>query len=108
MLEPPNTMDFSLIATELDRLLIAFKETTVREWPRKWDGLLGAGLLIQGSVQPPPISLKRANWEDAMRGMASEIYSVEWTGFSVDKSLTTRAEELTRQKYSSAAYNYKR
>jgi lipoyl(octanoyl) transferase len=66
------------------------------------------GLLIQGSVQPPPISLKRANWEDAMRGMASEIYSVEWTGFSVDKSLTTRAEELTRQKYSSAAYNYKR
>lgn len=51
MLESANTMDFSLIATELDRLLIAFRETTVREWPRKWDGLLGAQLLIQGSVR---------------------------------------------------------
>jgi hypothetical protein len=35
MLERPKTMDVGLIADQLDRLLIAFKETTVREWPRK-------------------------------------------------------------------------
>jgi hypothetical protein len=49
--ESKNTLDFGLIANDLDRLLTAFKESTIREWPRKWEGLLGAGLLVQGSVR---------------------------------------------------------
>lgn len=66
------------------------------------------GLLIQGSVQPPPVLLKRSDWEGAMRATGREIFTLAWTELSMDKSLTTRAEELTRQKYSSAAYNRKR
>jgi lipoyl(octanoyl) transferase len=66
------------------------------------------GLLIQGSVQPPPVSAKRSDWEDAMRAVASERYSIEWTDFAPDTYLRERTDELARQKYSSAAYNRKR
>lgn len=61
------------------------------------------GLLIQGSVQPP-ISVKRADWENAMRAAASEFFSTEWTDYSPDASMLARADELARQRYSSAAY----
>lgn len=66
------------------------------------------GLLIQGSVQPPPISLRRADWEDAMCRAASEGFSVVWTNYSPDVHLLARVEELARQKYASAAYNGRR
>jgi len=66
------------------------------------------GLLIQGSVQPPPISTKRGDWENAMRAAARELFSVEWNECVPDENLPARAEELARQKYSLKAYNEKR
>ena len=66
------------------------------------------GLLIQGSVQPPPVPVKRNDWENAMHAVASERYSIEWTNFAPDTLLRERTDELARQKYSSAAYNRKR
>ena len=36
------------------------------------------GLLIQGSVQPPPLSLSRAEWENAMRSVAEEHFSATY------------------------------
>jgi lipoyl(octanoyl) transferase len=66
------------------------------------------GLLIQGSVQPPPVPVKRGDWEHAMRAVASEIFSIQWTDYSPGESLRARANVLARQKYSSAAYNSKR
>ena len=66
------------------------------------------GLLIQGSVQPPPIPIKRSDWEQAMRTVAPETYSIEWTNFAPDAPLLERTDELARQKYSSVAYNRKR
>jgi lipoate-protein ligase A len=68
------------------------------------------GLLIQGSVQPPPVPvpLKRGNWEHAMRAVASETSSIQWTDYSPDESLLARTAELARQKYSSADYNGRR
>ena len=66
-----------------------------------------SGLLIQGSVQPP-ILLKRADWENAMRGVAREKWEVEWAEFLPDENLRRRAEELTRQKYSQNNHNRKR
>src|SRR5580698_4340991 len=36
------------------------------------------GLLIQGSVQPPPLSLERDHWETAMCETARTTFSVEW------------------------------
>jgi len=66
------------------------------------------GLLIQGSVQPPPVLVKREDWESAMCAAAKELFSVGWDEFSPDEELSARAEELARQKYSQAAYNEKR
>ena len=62
------------------------------------------GLLIQGSVQPPPISLRRADWELAMRTVAGE----PWTDFAPDTSLIFRATELRVRKYSRLEYLQKR
>lgn len=66
------------------------------------------GLLIQGSVQPPPVPVKRGDWENAMRTVASEVFSVKWAEFAPDESLQKRIDDLARQKYSSVAYNCKR
>jgi lipoate-protein ligase A len=63
-----------------------------------------SGLLIQGSVQPPPILLKRAEWENAMR----EVALTHWIPLSVDGNLGARSEELVLQKYSQNSYNQKR
>jgi len=63
------------------------------------------GLLIQGSVQPPPVPVKRKAWEDAMRASGSEMFVIEWTDYAPDELLLARAAELSGQKYSSAAYN---
>jgi len=66
------------------------------------------GLLIQGSVQPPPVSLSRDDWEEAMRAAATESFSIQWQAYSPDKDLSVRATELARQKYSQIGYNQKR
>jgi lipoyl(octanoyl) transferase len=66
------------------------------------------GLLIQGSVQPPPVPIKREDWEEAMCAAGSEMFSIQWTGFSPDELLLARTAELTRQKYASADYNSRR
>lgn len=65
------------------------------------------GLLIQGSVQPPPVRIARSDWEMAMQTVASEIFSTKWISFSPDESLLARANELVQQKYSQTAYNQK-
>jgi lipoate-protein ligase A len=66
------------------------------------------GLLIQGSVQPPPISRQRSGWENAMQETAAHANNVEWNNFTADKLLTERIQFLAAQKYSQAAYNQKR
>ncbi|HTV39565.1 MAG TPA: hypothetical protein VMF08_03245 [Candidatus Sulfotelmatobacter sp.] len=66
------------------------------------------GLLIQGSVQPPPMPIKRSDWEHAMRAVASEGISIKWTDFAPDGPLLERTDDLVRRKYSSTAYNHKR
>ena len=66
------------------------------------------GLLIQGSVQPPPVSLSRTGWQKAMSDVGQVEFGVEWSDFAPDGMLRDRAESLAAQKYSQAAYNYKR
>jgi lipoate-protein ligase A len=66
------------------------------------------GLLIQGSVQPPPVDIGRMVWEDAMCKTAREIFRAVWTGFPPDAALEARARELILQKYSQDGYNQKR
>jgi lipoate-protein ligase A len=66
------------------------------------------GLLIQGSVQPPPVSLSRSDWEEAMQTAVMESFSIQWRMYSPNKDSIARATELARQKYSQTSYNQKR
>lgn len=65
------------------------------------------GLLIQGSVQPPPLPLSRANFADAMRVVAEKNFGVCWRDFSPDAKLRHRVDNLAAEKYSFLAYNQK-
>jgi lipoyl(octanoyl) transferase len=67
-----------------------------------------AGLLIQGSVQPPLGHADRGNWERAMCEAVPSEGRVKWLEFKPDVRLRERAEELAREKYSPADYNRKR
>ena len=62
------------------------------------------GLLIQGSVQPPPLALARTDWQQAM----CDVAHVNWVAFQPDPALRERAEELAAKKYSQAAFTQKR
>lgn len=62
------------------------------------------GLLIQGSVQPPSVPLKREDWEKAMRDEGAR----EWEAYGPDAQLSERVEELVHKRYSQRGYNEKR
>lgn len=64
------------------------------------------GLLIQGSVQPPPITMQRSAWEYAMRQAAPA--AVRWNELEVDGDLLRLTQSLVAQKYSQPIYNQKR
>jgi lipoate-protein ligase A len=58
------------------------------------------GLLIQGSVQPPPVSIARADWQKAMADAGHDEWGIEWSAFEPDQALSERSESLARRKYS--------
>jgi lipoate-protein ligase A len=66
------------------------------------------GLLIQGSVQPPPISLARMDLEKAICGVAVEEFSVGWSKFSLDIMLREHAKKLAQEKFSQDGFNRRR
>lgn len=66
------------------------------------------GLLIQGSVQPPPPGLHRTQWHQAMMAVGRDAQGISWQTCTPDDSLMTCAHELAASKYSQAAYNQKR
>ena len=62
-----------------------------------------SGLLIQGSVQPPPL-IQRSAWEAAML----EITSNNWSELPPDDVVFARARKLLTEKYSQSSYNERR
>lgn len=66
------------------------------------------GLLIQGSVQPPPISLSRKVWQDAMFEVAREQFEIDWAPLPQKPLLEEAACKLCQAKYSQASFNQKR
>jgi lipoate-protein ligase A len=66
------------------------------------------GLLIQGSVQPPPIGLERDQWETAMCDMARRNFSVEWQKLLPIGKIAELSNELQLRKYSQLSHNQKR
>jgi len=63
------------------------------------------GLLIQGSIQPLPLSLAKADWQQAMCDVAVEQWRVAWKALQLDAAPIPRAKELTRAKYSRSEFN---
>lgn len=66
------------------------------------------GLLIQGSVQPPPVSAAQTDFEDAMRGVAEKNFNVHWQILPPDRDILEMAHQLVAQKFSLASHNQKR
>jgi lipoate-protein ligase A len=66
------------------------------------------GLLIQGSVQPPPVPVTRGEWQRAMAAAGSAGQKIEWISTSPDEGLIARVRELVKRKYSQASYNQRR
>lgn len=66
------------------------------------------GLLIQGSIQPPPISLGRMEWQTAMCQSAHEEYDVEWVPLQVQGVLAETTARLRTSKYSQDSFNASR
>ncbi len=64
------------------------------------------GLLIQGSVQPPPLALRRSDWERAI--IATGPFRPTAAEFAPDGPLLAQVVELMAQKYSQRAYNERR
>jgi lipoate-protein ligase A len=66
------------------------------------------GLLIQGSVQPPPIGLKRDDFEKAMAEVARKNQGVTWQNLAPEAGLHEHARLLTLQKYGMTEYIIRR
>ena len=62
------------------------------------------GLLIQGSVQPPPLALAREVFEIAMGLAAEKTFGVQWLRFAPDAGLGEGTDRLTLKKYGSVEY----
>ncbi|MFO1476744.1 MAG: hypothetical protein U1F98_08845 [Verrucomicrobiota bacterium] len=67
-----------------------------------------AGLLIQGSVQPPGGAGARAAWQMAMLEVARRDWRVEWVELPAGPALRDHAGRLERMKFGTEAYNRKR
>jgi len=66
------------------------------------------GLLIQGSIQPPPIKLVREDWERAMSDIALQEFRTRWDTLILDASFREKAERLAAEIYSQASHNQRR
>jgi len=66
------------------------------------------GLLIQGSVQPPPGAPSRADWQEAMGATGRQERKMEWLDFAPDERVCRRTAELVQLKYSRMDYIRKR
>jgi len=66
------------------------------------------GLLIQGSVQPPPIKITRADWEQAMCDAARLNFGISWIDLEPEAPFVERIDELINKTYSQSGYNRRR
>jgi hypothetical protein len=67
-----------------------------------------SGLLIQGSVQPPPVVISREDWAQAMIAVAAARFKVHWQMGVADGELLVAADHLAAGKFSQTGYNQKR
>jgi lipoate-protein ligase A len=67
-----------------------------------------SGLLIQGSVQPPPLRLSRVEWEQAMTDAATREWGVAWSPLKLSDAFRETIRRLCEAKYSRDEFNQRR
>jgi lipoate-protein ligase A len=67
-----------------------------------------SGLLVQGSIQPPPSQVRREQWEEAMLEEGARAHGNRWSAFEPAAAFIQRATDLEAAKYSRDSYNQKR
>lgn len=65
------------------------------------------GLLIQGSVRPPP-QVNRAEWQQAVAESGGQNFGIVWEAWRPPIELIERARELAAHKYSQPAFTQRR
>lgn len=66
------------------------------------------GLLIQGSIQPPPPGVSRMQWQDAMIQCAASAWNFDFEKRALPPALNERAEILVKDKFSRDDHNRRR
>lgn len=66
------------------------------------------GLLIQGSVQPVPRGVARADWEQAMLAVGAETFQARFEPLIPDAVFTARVDQLVAEKYALPSHNESR
>ncbi len=66
------------------------------------------GLLVQGSIQPQPRNVTRAQWQSAMLDVARNQWGVRWNPLTLKIGLLQRAESLRAVKFSQDPHNRRR
>jgi lipoate-protein ligase A len=66
------------------------------------------GLLVQGSIQPPPLHLERTAWQEAFCDVSIFEESIQWDELPPDDDIHARATTLAIHKYSQPDYNQRR
>lgn len=97
--------------TSLGQCFVGAEQFDVIEGDRKIAGAAQrrnkSGLLIQGSVQPPP-GVSRSDWEAALCAIATAQLNVEWRPFVAPSWWDAHVHELAQTKYSRPEYNERR
>jgi lipoate-protein ligase A len=66
------------------------------------------GMLIQGSVQPPPPRISRVDWQSAMRRTAGRLWGAQWEIAEPGPAAQNEALRLEQGKYGQDAHNRSR
>ncbi len=66
------------------------------------------GLLIQGSIQPPPPGIPRTHWQEAMSAVAATEWGAHFEMMSAPAPLLHRAKQLASEKFSRDEHNRRR
>jgi lipoate-protein ligase A len=65
------------------------------------------GLLIQGSIQPPP-TVAKSRWQEAFSDIARSRWGVTWLRFDWESSWEERVKKMAQEKYTTRQYNERR
>ena len=65
------------------------------------------GLLIQGSIQPPP-GISRTDWESAFCEVATKSWGIVWRSLELDSAFEQTIEQRARKKFGTAEFTQRR